>query len=395
MRPKNHTLDSYQVHRAAAEHLQAHLQFKDYKHKTSAQVLWSLLLAAAARITSLSDACGRLRDAPSDETARKALLATLPGYAALQRQLNAALAGHLPKALRKQRQRLAIDLTLIPYHGEPFHDLSEIYRGQAKDGTSHFHAYATAYVVREGQRYTVALSGVAKGEPLKDVVRRLLRQAASVGIRPCLLLLDRGFYSVAVVRYLQAARYPFLMPVVCHGRSPKQPGGPTGSYLFRTWKKSGWSTYTLVDAKKRTATVSICVKCRNYRGQWNRRGRQALIYAYWGYRPASPDAVFATYRLRFGIETSYRQMHEGRIRTTTRRPAVRLLYVGIALVLRNLWVWLHYTILAMPRRGGRVILLERMRWETLLLWLLHVAEETFGVADKTITERTVPYELAM
>src|SRR5687768_8479373 len=58
-------------------------------------VLWSLLLAAAARITSLSDACQRLRDAPSDETARKALLATLPDYAALQRQLNAALAGHL------------------------------------------------------------------------------------------------------------------------------------------------------------------------------------------------------------------------------------------------------------------------------------------------------------
>src|SRR5450432_676175 len=115
MRPQNHTLGSHQVHRAAAEHLQTHLQFKDYKRKTSAPVLWSLLLAAAARITSLSDACQRLRDAPSDETARKALLATLPDYATLQRQLNAALAGHLPKALRKQRQRLAIDLTLIPY----------------------------------------------------------------------------------------------------------------------------------------------------------------------------------------------------------------------------------------------------------------------------------------
>ena len=353
------------------------------------------MLAAAARITSLSDACGRLRDAPSDETARKALLATLPDYAALQRRLNAALAGHLPKALCRHRQRLAIDLTLIPYHGEPFRDLDEVYRAQAKDGTSHFHAYATAYVVRKGQRYTVALAGVAKGEPLKDVVQRLLRQAASVGIRPRLLLLDRGFYSVAVVRYLQAARHPFLMPVVCHGRSPKQPGGPTGSYVFRTWKTSGWSTYTLSDAKKRTATVSICVKCRNYRGQWKRRGRQALVYAYWGYRPPSPDAVFATYRLRFGIETSYRQLHEGRIRTTSRRPTVRLLYVGIALVLRNLWVWLHYTLLAMPRRGGRVILLERLRWETLLLWLLHVAEETFGLADVTFTERAVPYELAV
>jgi putative transposase len=395
MRPPHHLLDRKRVYRLAAEHLQEHLKFQDYKRKTSAQVLWSLLLAAAARITSLSDACQRLDHVPSDETARKALMATLPDYATLQRQLNAALAGHLPKALRKHLQRLAIDLTLIPYHGRPFRDPAEIYRGQAKSGTSHFHAYATASILRKGQRYTVALTGVTKGEPLKDVVQRLLRQAARVGVRPRLLLLDRGFYSVAVVRYLQAARYPFLMPVVCHGRAPKHPKGPSGSYVFRTWKASGWSRYTLADAKKRTATVSICVKCRNYRGERKRHGRQALIYAYWGYQPPSPDSVFTTYRLRFGIESSYRQMHEGRIRTTTRRPVVRLLYVGIALVLRNLWVWLHYTILSMPRRGGRVILLERLRWETLLLWLLHVVEETFGVADVTYTERDVEYVLAM
>src|SRR4051812_20366644 len=394
MRPDHHTLDRNQVHRLAAQHLQAHLNFQGYKRKTSAQVLWSLLLAAAARITSLSDACQRLDDVPSDETARKALMATLPDYATLQRQLNAAPAGHLPKALRRRLQRLAIDLTLIPDHGRPFRDPAEVYRGQAKDGTSHFHAYATAYVIRKGQRYTVALTGVTKGEPLKEVVQRLLRQAARVGVRPRLLLLDRGFYSVAVVRYLQQARHPFLMPVVCHGRSPKQRGGPTGSYVFRTWKKSGWSRYTLTNAKKQTATVSICVKCRNLSGERDRHGRQALIYAYWGFQPASPESVFTTYRQRFGIETSYRQMHEGRLRTTPRRPEVRLLYVGIALVLRNLWVWLHYAVLSRPRRGGRVILLERLRWETLLLWLLHVAEERFGVDDVTYTERNVPYELA-
>ena len=393
MRPPHHLLDRKKVHRLAAEHLQAHLEFKDYKRKCSAPVLWSLLLAAAARITSLSETCQRLRDAPSDETARKALLATLPDYGALQRQLNAALAGHLPRTLRTPLQRLAIDLTLIPYHGRPFRDLNEIDRSQAKDGTSHFHAYATAYVIRKGQRYTVALTGVRKGESLKDVVQRLLRQAASVGVRPRLLLLDRGFYSVAVIRYLQAARHPFLMPVVCHGRSPKQRGGPTGSYVFRTWKKSGWSRYTLTNAKKQTATVSICVKCRNYRGERKRHGRQALIYASWGFRPPSPESVFTTYRLRFGIESSYRQMHGARIRTSTRRPVVRLLYVGIALVLRNLWVWLHYTLLSRPRRGGRVILLERLRWKTLLLWLLHVVEKTLGVADVTIIERDVEYEL--
>ena len=395
MRPPHHILDRQTVHRRAAEYLQVHLKFQDYKRSCSAQVLWSLLLAAAARITSLSDTCQCLDRVPSDETARKALLATLPDYATLQRQLNAALAGHLPKALRRRLQRLAIDLTLIPYHGRPFRDLDEIYRSQAKDGTSHFHAYATAYVVRKGQRFTVALTGVTKGESLKEVVQRLLHQAARVGVRPRLLLLDRGFYSVAVIRYLQAARHPFLMPVVGHGRSPKQPGGPTGSHVFRTWKTSGWSQYTLADAKKRTATVSICVRCRNYRGERKRHGRQALIYAYWGYRPASPDAVFSMYRLRFGIEASYRQLHEGRIRTTTRRPVVRLLYVGIALVLRNLWVWLHYAVLSRPRRGGRVLLLERLRWDTLLLWLLHVVEETFGVNDVAYTERGIEYEFAM
>jgi hypothetical protein len=57
MRPPHHILDRNRVHRLAAEHLQAHLHFRDYKKKTSAPVLWALLLAAAARITSLSDAC--------------------------------------------------------------------------------------------------------------------------------------------------------------------------------------------------------------------------------------------------------------------------------------------------------------------------------------------------
>jgi hypothetical protein len=58
-------------------------------------------------------------------------------------------------------------------------------------------------------------------------------------------------------------------------------------------------------------------------------------------------------------------------------------------------VWLHYTLLSMPRRGGRVILLERLRRETVLLWLLHVVEAEFGVADVTYTERSVEYELVM
>src|SRR5512135_1557831 len=69
--------------------------------------------------------CQWLDGLPAEETVRKAVYASLPDYAELQRRLNRALAGRLPGALRRRRQRLAIDLTLIPYHGAPFRDPKE------------------------------------------------------------------------------------------------------------------------------------------------------------------------------------------------------------------------------------------------------------------------------
>jgi hypothetical protein len=387
MRPHHRTLNRHQVHRSATRHLQQYVPLRDFKRKVSAPTLWAVLLVAAADLTSIHAACTRLDGLASEETIRKALYAGLPEFAELQRQLNDALAGRLPRALSRRAQRLAIDLTLIPYHGEPFRDPAEVYRGLAKDGTSHFHAYATAYVVLKGQRFTVALTAVAKGEPLKEVVQRLLKQARSVGVRPRLLLLDRGFYSVEVIRYLQAARYPFLMPVVIRGRKADDPGGPGGTRAFAVMKRSGWFEYTVTGGKKRTATVSICVACRNYRGQWNRHGRQALVYACWGVEGRSCMWVRETYRTRFGIESSYRQMNQARGRTSTRRPELRLLYVGIALVLRNEWVWLHFEVLSTPRRGGRAIRLERLRLRELLHWLIQVIEETHGTIGETQTER--------
>jgi Transposase DDE domain len=393
MRPHHRTLNRRQVHQSATAFLQTHVPLRDYKRKVSARKLWAILLVAAARMSSIHDTCERLRGIPCEETVRKGLYASLPEFAELQRQLNRALAGRLPRPLRRRAQRLAIDLTLIPYHGEPCHDPKEVYRGQAKSGTSHFHAYATAYVVLKGQRYTVALTTVAKGESLKDVVQRLLQQARSVGVKIRLVLLDRGFYSVEVIRYLQAARYPFLMPVVVRGRKADDPRGPSGTRVFAVMKRSGWFQYTVTSGTKRTAKVSICVACRNYRGQWKRHGRQALAYACWGVKGHSCAWVRQTYRTRFGIESSYRQLNQARGRTSTRRVELRLLYVGIALVLRNEWVWLHFAVLSTPRRGGRRIRLERLRLRTMLHWLLQVIESDSGTVEHIQTERQVCSEL--
>lgn len=391
-REQRYELDDHGIQAYACNLLQKKLRLRDHSPKCSTALLFTVLLAAAAQCTSIAAACYRLDKAPSDQTIYNALDATLPDYAELERRVNQALRANLPRNLRKRRQYLAIDLTLIPYHGEPQAEATEIYRGKAKHGTTHFHAYASLYVVCRGERFTVALVRVEHGAAMKGVVQRLLQWGARAGVRPKLLLLDRGFYSMDVIGYLKRARVPFLMPAVARGRRPAADRPPTGIRAFQLLKRGGWGEHTLAKGKRRER-VHVCVYAGNYRGQWRRHGRFAWVYAYWGFQPSSPRWVADTYRLRFGIETSYRQLNQGRIKTCTRSPLWRYLFVAIALILRNLWVWLHWEVLSTPRRGRRRLNLERLTLEGMLVFLLHVAEALLGIRKRVLTERQPPASL--
>jgi hypothetical protein len=383
MRQGHYTLTPAAVRAHAQLLCQKHLRLQGHGPKCTPGMLWAVLFWAAARVASLAAACRSLRGAPCDTAVQDALRATLPETAELQRRVNRALQGDLPKALRRRRQPIAIDLHLAPYHGLPLEDVREIYRSQAKSGTCSFHAYATAYVIRQGLRFTVALTWVQRGEPLKGVVQQLLKQAACAGVRPRYVLMDRGFCSVDVIRYLQASRRPFLMPLPLRGRKADHPKGASGSRVFAYRKRSGWSEYTLTEAKGRTATVRVCVKCRNLRGERGRHGRKALVYAYGGgLVPGSYRWVKETYRSRFAIEATYRQLREARIKTCTRDPLLRLLYVAVALILRNVWVWLHWQVLAERRGSSRRVDTHQLPFRAMLLWLQHWAEALLGVRDE-------------
>jgi hypothetical protein len=376
------SVEQSQVYDHAKGLIQAHLDFKDYKIRCCASVLVNVIFYAASRLTSLSDACARVRGAPSDETLRKALLSSLPEVAELERQVNGALTGDLPKCLRKQRQLLAIDLHEVPYHGQPQNDPREICRGQPRSGTTHFHTYATAYVAHKGQRFTVALTWVQSDESLAEVLKRLLRQVRACGVKIRLVLLDRGFYSIEVIRFLQAGRRPFLMPLKAAGRIPHSISA-TNPRRFFAWKHSGWGTHTLHNARGERATVKVCVSCRPGRGRFGKRGRQTFVYAYWGFRPPSPGWVRDTYRLRFGIETSYRQANQGLIFTSTRDPLRRLLFVALALILRNVWVWFHCCVLGQRHGTGITLHLPLLRFRTLLFYLERLAE--YALAERPPT----------
>jgi putative transposase len=339
---------------------------------------------------SIFDACRRLRDRPCDQAVRNALVEQLPKtMPELERRLNRALQAKLPKGLFRKSRPMAIDLSEICYYGEPLKHKRELRRGKRRNGTTRFHCYATLYVVRRGQRFTVAMTYVWEKDSHLAVVQRLLEIARAIGLRPRYLLLDRGFYGMEVVRHLKSIRCPFLMPVVHRGRRSNRPLSELkGTRRFLAWKKSGFSRHVMKNAKEQT-TVNICVACLPKAKSGKPAKPRPRVFAFWGFRPASPAWTRQAYRKRFGIETSYRQMNQGRVRTCTRDPRVRLLLVGIALVLRNLWVWLHYAVLGRVRGRGIELHLELLRLRTMLLMLQRCAETILGCTE-TLQAPAVP-----
>ena len=376
----DYIVTKHDTYRLAELWLGKALKFDYEGTKCDGRKLLQVLLVAAARVASIYATCRDLVDGPTDQTIRNAMAATLPELPELERRLNRALATDLPKALFRKARMIAIDLTLIPYHGQPARDAKEIYRSAPKSGTTHFHAYATAVVIDQGHRYTLALTRVEYGESMKEVVKRLVRIVRSRGVKIKFLLLDKGFFCVEVIRYLKRAGYGFVIPAFARGRKPKPPKRLTGLRAMKKWK-NGYYEHTLtgtVDGQSRSVQVTICVASKGYRcKKTDRRKTKKMLHAIWKVR-LTPKEIREIYRKRFGIETSYRQMNEARIRTCTRDPAQRLLFIGVALVLRNVWVWLHFQF-AKNKWSSQLKLFPRLlRFREMLHWIEQVASSMLG-----------------
>jgi IS4 transposase len=63
-------------------------------------------------------------------------------------------------------------------------------------------------------------------------------------------------------------------------------------------------------------------------------------------------------------------MREARARTTTTDPVVRLVFVLVSFLLRNLWLIVRWGVLAAPRRGGRALPVW-FHFEVFRAWIDH------------------------
>lgn len=333
--------------------------------------IFSVLLYAGAHRTTVEQGCAALEAAPHPNTVRNAAAAV--EVAELEEQLNQALAQSLPKRWGKQPLEVAVDLKLIPYYGDPHEGEEEfIVNGQPRQGTTTFFGYASLYVIKRDRRYTLAVVAVRRGEGMRGVLRRLWRYWRKLGLRLRCLYLDREFYSVAVLRWLLGQELPFVMAAPRKGKR----GGING--LIQRQGPGVWP-YTLRSPKDGSVTVQVAVVGKYLNGRRGKHGRKC--YAFLIHRfPFATSALWKKYRTRFGIESAHRVWEQARARTASRRAGLRLLLLGIAVLLHNLWVWLKWTALSWPRRGpgGRQVWNKGLPFRRLLLFLARAIERRLG-----------------
>jgi putative transposase len=269
---------------------------------------------------------------------------------------------------------MAIDLTLIPYHGDCYKDQNEILRRTAKSGTTHFHGYATVSIVLNNQRYVLALRFVEKGEGMERVVAWLLKRLKSIGISIRYAYLDKDFCSVPVLKTLQRCNIRFIIPIPVRGKS----GGVRTLFESASHK----TTYTFKSPKHGQLRVAVVVVKKYSKRRYKRKGARWFAYAVNRLsKSIEPPQVFEMYRQRFGIETSYRQMNQVRARTTSRNPVIRLLLVGLAFVIFNLYIAKRQHIAICLKNPAKSISKYWLTLRRLARMIARAVENLFDLAD--------------
>jgi Transposase DDE domain len=361
MRRGKYTLRAWEVHGQARRLVVKHLGWEDYKGSVPAGLLARLVILACVWQASLSCLAELLRGSPSHETLRKALQANLPRRPReLLDGLIAALHEALPAHLSACPLPMALDLHQRPYYGRMTRGTT---RRQKKKSTRKSFTYATLAVLSPEGCFSVALLLVRPHMRLGTILEELFAQAQRAGLKPRYLLADKEFYAAEVFDWLQRRGIPFVVPAKRRGKA-----GSGNSWLFERSLPTGWYQYSwltrlrLWDAKagKQRLGKALAVQVRMCVARHPVKDK-VLVYATWGLVGWSVMEVFQSYRKRFGIETSYRQLGQCLAATSSKDERVRLLYVGLALLLVNLWAWMHAELFATGPRGKRSRCLAALR----------------------------------
>lgn len=176
---------------------------------------------------------------------------------------------------------------------------------------------------------------------------------------------------MAIIRWLKALDIPFIIPAIRRGKKG-------GIKQFMKGRKSYKTSYKISKNKDDYVDCSLAIICKYKKGKRKQKGREYYVYATHKIK-TNLEHIHKCYRERFGIESSYRMKNTCRIRTTSKKPTWRLLFVGISFLLINIWVNILWSKVSKPRKGGRLIYNNLFSLKQMLSFLNHAVEDIFQV----------------
>ncbi len=213
------------------------------------------------------------------------------------------------RGLLKRPVPIALDWHDQLFYGEKDSDM--VHGVRSRNGSSYAYQYLTASILVDGMRLTIVVTPIKSREHMLAYVDDALNRIRNAGIKVGYLLFDAGFTSVALPVHLQKRGYTYAMRF------------SSNTITKRIGLKDGEEALYPCEEPFRIVRADDLEAARSSLFATN--------------MPCRPKTVLERYKLRWGIETSYREHNVFLAKTTSKDYTVRLLYYAIAVCIYNSW----------------------------------------------------------
>jgi len=347
---------------------------------TTGQLL-DVLLAVSAQKETIEQVCADLQIKVGAETIRGYFNEQFEvgNLSQLQESINVGLQKSLSSDLKGEKLEVAMDFHDQPYYGKTEQAEGLWVGGQAKQGTTKMYRVATAYIIKNGYRLTLAIKFVLPDESVKEVVEYLLKQLQGLEIEVGCLYLDRGFEGVELVQYLKEIKQPAIIACPIRGKTGGVKALCVGKKSYRTKHvfksaKHGMEEVEMAMFKGFTTTTK--------KGRKVRRAKWLAYIMVEADEKLSAKKVKEKYRKRFGIEASYRCAKKVRGWTTSPNAAYRFVLLGMSFWLTNIWQELQTEWTRKAQVGRRVWQQSKFRLKRFVNFLKTAIENLYGMVSE-------------
>jgi|TARA_B100001971_G_scaffold208886_1_gene231481 hypothetical protein len=246
------------------------------------------------------------------------------------------------KKLRIKKVELAIDGKQDLYYGE--NGSLNVRQIKHENGADEAWEYIVISIIHPIKVPIMAVP-YKQGDDLDKICMGLLEYSRSLPLTITKVLFDRGFYHAHLIDYLESKKEQRPLPyLILAKRDPS-----IKNYVQQTKGSLGVFRHTFNYNKHRSrwkpqTTIVVCKNAgKNKEGEW-----YDMIFAT-NLKPSR--TLVRQYSRRWNIETGFRIMEEGKIKTKSNNPLIRLFYFLLRALLTITWAMNNIVRIFMTYKG--------------------------------------------